>query len=249
VSGLTCLRASALDGVPHAFLGRTGGVSQGLFDSLNTGLGSGDDPAAVAENRRRAAGALGRPDALATARQVHSARAIIVPRPLAGHERPQADALITHVPGLALGVLTADCAPVLLADPAARIVAAAHAGWRGAVAGIIEATVATMEELGAERHRILAAIGPTIAQASYEVGAEFDARVPARFLAPGAAPDRRHFDLEGYVADRLAAAGVGQVERLATDTYANPERFFSFRRATHAGEADYGRQIALIMLR
>lgn len=249
MSALTRLGAAALDGVAHAFLGRTGGVSSGLFDSLNVGLGSGDDPAAVRENRRRAARALGQPDALATVRQVHSARAVIVARPVADDERPQADALVTHVPGLALGVLTADCAPVLLADRQAGVVAAAHAGWKGAVGGVIEQTVATMEELGAERHRIAAAIGPTISQFSYEVGAEFDAHVPARFLAPGIAPDRRWFDLEGFVAERLAASGVGQVERLATDTYADAERFFSFRRATHRGEADYGRQIALIMLR
>lgn len=249
MSGLTRLVSPALDGVAHAFLGRTGGVSTGVFDSLNVGLGSGDDLAAVHENRGRAARALGQPDALATVRQVHSARAVIVARPLADDERPQADALVTHVPGLALGVLTADCAPVLLADRDAGVVAAAHAGWKGAVMGVIEAAVATMEELGAERHRIAAAIGPTIAQASYEVGAEFDARVPARFLAPGTAADRRQFDLEGFVAHRLAEAGVAQVHRLVTDTYADPGRWFSFRRTTHAGQADYGRQIALIMLR
>ena len=248
MSGLTCLASPALDGVAHAFLGRTGGVSAGVFDSLNTGLGSGDDPAAVNENRARAVRALGRPDALATVRQVHSARAVIVARPMAHDERPQADALVTHVPGLALGVLTADCAPVLLADRHARVIAAAHAGWKGAVGGIIEAVVATMEECGAARHRIAAAIGPTIAQASYEVGAEFDARVPARFLMPSG-PDKRRFDLEGFVADCLARAGVEQVHRAVTDTYADPERWFSFRRATHAGERDYGRQIALIMLR
>jgi hypothetical protein len=249
VSGLTRLASSALDGVAHAFLGRTGGVSAGLFTSLNAGLGSGDDPAAVRENRRRAARALGQPDALATVRQVHSARAVIVARPLGDDERPEADALATHVPGLALGVLTADCAPVLLADARAGVVAACHAGWKGAVAGVVEAAVATMEELGAGRDRIVAAIGPTIAQASYEVGADFEGRVPARFLAPGAAPDRRQFDLEGFVAARLAEAGVTRVHPLATDTYADPERWFSYRRATHAGERDYGRQIALIMLR
>ena len=245
-------RAAGLEGVPHGFLGRRGGVSQGAVAGLNVGLGSADDPAAVAENRRRAAAAVLAGARLVTCYQVHSARCLV-----AGEwedaARPEADALVTDRPGLLLGVLTADCAPVLLADRQAGVVGAAHAGWKGALGGVTDATIAEMERLGADRARIVAAVGPCIAQASYEVDAglrdRFVAQSPdnARFFAAGR-PERWQFDLEGYVADRLAGAGVGRVEPLGLDTYADPERFYSFRRATHLAEADYGRQIALIGL-
>lgn len=242
-------RSQALGGVRHAFLGRPGGVSHGLFSSLNVGLGSGDDPAAVRENRVRAVLAAGGADALVTLRQVHSARALAVAWPIADDARPEADALATNRRGLMLGVLTADCAPVLLADAHAGVVGAAHAGWKGARGGVIEAVVAVMEELGAERHRIAAAIGPCIAQASYEVTDAFvDAFGEPGWFAPGR-PGHRWFDLERYVAARLREAGIAEVEPLAIDTYADPDRWFSYRRATHAGERDYGRQIATIALR
>jgi len=246
------IRSTALAGVPHGFLGREGGVSTGVVAGLNVGLGTGDDPAAVAENRRRAVAAV-RPGArLVTLYQVHSADAVIVDAPFVDDARPRADAIVSDRPDLLLGILTADCAPVLLADVAASVVGAAHAGWRGAAGGVIEATVARMADLGADPARITAAIGPCIAQASYEVDADFRANLLAlghdadRFFAAGEAPDRHQFDLEAYVAARLAAAGVRTIDRLSLDTYSTPARFFSYRRATHRGEADYGRQIALI---
>lgn len=247
------IRAAALDGVPHGFLGRRGGVSTGAVAGLNVGLGSADDPAAVAENRRRAAQAVLPGAPLVGLYQIHSPDCVTVAETWDEADRPRADALVTDRRGVLLGVLTADCAPVLLADRAAGVVGAAHAGWKGAVGGVIEATVAAMVALGARRADIAATIGPCIAQASYEVDAGFrdrfvgDEAASGRFFAPGA-PDRWQFDLEAYVAHRLAAAGVGQVESLGLDTYAAPDRFYSFRRATHAREADYGRQIALIGL-
>lgn len=241
------VRADALGDVPHAFLGRAGGVSTGIFASLNVGLGSSDDPAAVRENRRRALGALGSADSLVTVRQVHGSRVVAVGCPVADAARPEADAIVTRTRGLALGILTADCAPVLLADESARVVGAAHAGWKGAVAGVIESVVACMEELGADRARIVAAIGPAIAQPSYEVGSDVARWVPHRHLT--AQDDGRfRFDLTGFVAQRLRDAGVGTVDRLALDTYAHEARWFSYRRATHRGERDYGRQLSLICL-
>lgn len=245
------VRAASLDGVPHGFLGRGGGVSTGDVAGLNVGLGSGDDPALIAENRRRAADAVAPGARLVTVYQVHSADCVTVVDPWPETERPRADALVTDRPGLLLGILTADCAPVLFADREAGVIGAAHAGWKGAIGGVTDATVAAMERLGAERSRIVAAIGPCIAQPSYEVDEAFR----QRFLAAGAengthfasgAPGHWQFDLEGYVAARLAAAGIGAVERLGLDTYAAPQRFFSYRRACHRGEAAYGRQIALI---
>jgi YfiH family protein len=237
---------------PHGFLGRTGGVSAGVYASLNVGLGSGDDKALVAENRARAREALAPGAALVTLRQVHSA-IVHVAHDWGDAARPEGDALVTNRPGLLLGILTADCAPVLLEDPAAGVVGAAHAGWKGALAGVLEATVDAMVRLGAGRSRICAAIGPCIARASYEVGPEFRDRflaehpVDARFFAEGSR-GRPHFDLESYCAHRLAAAGVGQVHALGADTLADPQRFFSYRRATLAGEADYGRQLSAIAL-
>lgn len=244
-------RARALAGVPHGFLGRRGGVSSGIHAGLNVGIGSQDDAEAVAENRRRAVEAVLPGGQLATVFQVHSADAVIATAPFA--ERPHADALVSNTPGLILGILTADCAPVLFADREAGVIGAAHAGWKGAIGGVTDATIAKMEMLGASRDRIVAAVGPCIARASYEVDDGFFRRFaeadPAneRFFADGK-HGHHQFDLEAYVASRLAAAGIRTVETLGEDTYSQPERFYSFRRATHRQESDYGRQISLIGL-
>lgn len=245
-------RATLLDGLPHGFLGRRGGVSAGEVSGLNVGLGSGDDPAAIAENRRRAIAAVRPGGRLASLYQTHSADCVTVGDEVwSDAQRPHADALVTDRPGVVLAVLTADCAPVLLADRAAGVVGAAHAGWKGAVAGVTDRTIAAMISLGAQRGRIVAAVGPCIAAASYEVDEGFRTRFLGdraeneRFFAQGR-PGHWQFDLEGYVAARLDAAGIGAVERLGLDTYAQPERFYSFRRATHRGEASYGRQFSLI---
>jgi len=243
------VKSPVLSAVRHGFLGRRGGVSSGLFASLNTGLGSSDDPAAVAENRARAAQAVAPGATLMTLYQIHSADVVIVNTPAA--ERPQADAFVTRTPGILLGILTADCAPVLFADEEAGVVGAAHAGWKGALGGVTDATISAMEALGACRTRIKAAIGPCIARKSYEVGAAFmTAFVDAdaandRFFTDGCA-GHAYFDLEAYVAHRLSAAGIGQVHALGEDTYSQAERFFSYRRTTHQREPDYGRQISLI---
>lgn len=253
MSEVEVIRAEALTGIPHGFLGRRGGVSTGTVAGLNAGLGSADDPAAVAENRRLAAAAVLPGAPLVGVYQIHSPDCVTLAEPWSDAGRPRADALVTDRKGLLLGILTADCAPVLLADREAGVIGAAHAGWKGAISGVVENTVAAMEALGARRARIAAAIGPCIAQASYEVDEGFAARFladdpqSARFFAAGR-PGHHQFDLEAYVACRLESAGVGQVEPLGLDTYAAPERFYSFRRATHRGEPDYGRQIALIGL-
>lgn len=249
-------RAPALDGLPHGFLGRRGGVSTGQVAGLDMGTRAMDpaDPRLVPvwENRRRGVAAVLPGARLVTVYQVHGADCVV-----AGDwdeaGRPHADALVTDQAGVLLGILTADCAPVLLADRQAGVIGAAHAGWKGAVAGVTDSTIAAMERLGADRSRIVGAVGPCIAQASYEVDAAFQGRFLAesadceRFFVAGRA-DRYQFDLEGYVAARLEKAGIARVERLGLDTYADPDRFFSFRRATHLGEADYGRQISLIGL-
>jgi hypothetical protein len=243
--------AHALGDVPHGFLGRKGGVSTGLVAGLNVGFGSQDDRAAIAENRRRAVAAVLPGAALVTLHQVHSPDAIAVTAPFPDDARPHADALVTDRPGLALGVLTADCAPVLLADRDAGVVAAAHAGWKGALGGVVENTVVTMQALGAKRERTVAAVGPCIARASYEVDDDFLRRFVEsdpdneRFFMAGR-PGHHWFDLEAYVGARLAAAGVGRIELLGHDTYANEADYFSFRRATHRREPDYGRQISMI---
>lgn len=247
------IRAEVLGQVPHGFLGRRGGVSGGILAGLNVGTGSGDEAKAIAENRRRAVEAVLPGAQLATVFQVHSGEAVHASAPWPHEDRPRADALVTDRPGLLLGILTADCAPVLLADVEAGVVGAAHAGWRGALAGVTDAAVAAMEELGARRGRIAAAVGPCIGQPSYEVDEQFRMRFieadagNARFFAeqPVGQP---HFDLEGYVVARLKAAGVGQVSGIGLDTYADAERFFSYRRSTHRGEPDYGRQISVIGL-
>ncbi|HEX8222586.1 MAG TPA: peptidoglycan editing factor PgeF [Allosphingosinicella sp.] len=247
------LRAAALEGVRHGFLGRSGGVSGGVCAGLNVGLGSADDRDSIVENRRRAVAAVARGAALVTLHQVHSADALHVAAPFADDGRPKADAMVADRPGLVLGILTADCAPVLLADREAGVVAAAHAGWKGALGGVVEATVAAMERLGAARGRIAAAVGPCIARRSYEVDEAFLRRFAEadpeheRFFAPGR-EGHRQFDLEGFVVARLAEAGLARVEALGEDTYSQPDRFFSYRRAKHRGEADYGRQISLIAL-
>ncbi|WP_368039495.1 peptidoglycan editing factor PgeF [Sphingomonas sp. ID1715] len=246
------IRSPLLDGTAHGFLGRRGGVSHGVCAGLNVGTGSGDEPGAVEENRRRAVDAVLPGSTLVTIYQVHSPTCVVA-EPWAFAERPQADALVTDRPGLLLGILTADCAPVLFADHEAGVLGAAHAGWKGALGGVTDATVEMMERLGARREHIAAAIGPCIARASYEVDDSFARRFEEadsaneRFFTAGR-PGHHLFDLEGYVAARLAAAGIGRVDALGLDTYAEESRFFSFRRATHRGEPDYGRQISLIGL-
>lgn len=242
------IRAAALGGVAHGFFGRRGGVSTGAVAGLNCGLGSGDERAAVIENRRLAADTVLPGAALVGVHQVHGDTCVTVSEPWSHDARPEADALVTDRPGILLSVVTADCAPVLLADAEAGVVGAAHAGWRGAAVGVAEAAIAAMVRLGARPERIAAAIGPCIAQRNYEVDRGFAGRLGAEgdgFLTEGPA-GKPHFDLEGYVAARLAAAGVTRVETLGLDTYADDTRFFSYRRATHRGEADYGRQISLI---
>jgi YfiH family protein len=244
------IRSEALSGLPHGFFGRRGGVSEGVVAGLNVGHGAGDDEGAVAENRNRAVTAVLPGAALATVYQVHSADAVTVIRPWPQAERPRADAMATDRPGLLLGVVTADCAPVLLADSEAGVVGAAHAGWRGAHGGVLESVVGEMVGLGAVRERIVAAIGPAIGQANYEVDDAFRAHftaADASFFAPGR-PGHWQFDLEGYAAMRLERAGVGAVDRLGLDTYSDASRFFSYRRATHRGEPAYGRQISLVGL-
>ncbi len=241
--------------IRHGFFTREGGVSTGLFASLNCSVASGDDPEKVAENRRRALAQLGlAPDRIVTCYQIHSAEVVTVERPWTHADRPRADAMVTRLKGLALGILTADCAPVLFADEEAGIIGAAHAGWRGAIGGVLEATVAAMLRQGASAARIAAAIGPCIGFASYEVGPEF----PAPFLAQSpdnarffrAAPRAQHhlFDLGSYVRSRLETAGVTRIEAVAADTLAEPTQFFSYRRSCLAGEPQYGHGLSAICL-
>jgi polyphenol oxidase len=244
---------SGLIEAPHGFFGRRGGVSTGAVAGLNCGLGSGDDPQAVEANRRLAADAIIPGAPLASVYQIHSPTAVIVTEPVAYDERPKADAMVTNRPGLLLGVVTADCAPVLLVDPEAGVVAAAHAGWRGATAGVTEQTIAAMISLGAKVERIAAAVGPCLGKASFEVDHEFAERLLAddpgyeRFFGEGPSA-RPHFDLEAYIVARLAAAGVRRVEAMGLDTYALEDRYYSYRRATHRIEPTYGRQLSLIGL-
>ena len=242
-------------GIRHAFFTREGGVSQGLFASLNCGFGSRDDPAKVEENRAIAAARLALPvERLVTCHQVHGIATVTVERPWERAANPRADGMVTAVPGIALGVLAADCAPVLFADPEARIIGAAHGGWRGALAGVMEATVAAMAALGARPERVRAGIGPCIAQPSYEVGPEFAAAFAAADRGSGGffepAPREGHFlfDLGGYIAHRLARLGLAAVERAPHDTAAEEALFFSYRRACLRGEPDYGRGLAAIAL-
>lgn len=246
---------AALPGVAHAFFTREGGVSEGLYRGLNGGLGSNDSREAVIENRLRMTAHLGLAEGrLALPWQVHSSEAAVATEPWPRELAPKLDAVVSATPGLAAAIMVADCCPILFADPKARVVAAAHAGWKGAIGGVIEATLARMEELGAARADTVAALGPCIRQASYEVGPEFAANFTAqdtanaRFFAPGDKPGHSWFDLAGYVVARLKTAGVGTVEDVGLDTYPDEARFFSYRRTTHRAEPDYGRQIAAIAL-
>ena len=239
----------------HAFFTRDGGVSEGLFASLNCGFGSGDDPEKVARNRAIAADALGlATDRLVTCYQIHSATVLTVETPWQREESPKADGMATNRPGIALGVLAADCAPVLFVDPQAGVIGAAHGGWRGTLAGVMEATVAAMTALGAVPGRIRAGIGPCIAQQSYEVGPEFPGRFAetdaesGQYFVPAARDGHFRFDLPGYIAHRLARLGLSAVETTPHDTVADPRRFFSYRRACLSGERDYGRALAAIVL-
>ncbi len=245
--------AGVLACVRHGFFGRRGGFSGGIYESLNAGLGSNDDAACVRENRRRIAAAFGaRPDHLLGVHQVHSSNAIFVSEPWRG-DRPHADALVTTSPGLVISVLTADCAPVLFVDAQVGVIGAAHAGWKGALGGVLESTLTLMEEHGAERSRIAAAVGPCIHQGSYEVGPEFkqrfvesDASYASFFVSPEG--DRLCFDLPGFCAARLQSLGLDRVDVLPLDTYTRPYDFFSHRRSVHAKESDYGRNCAAIAL-
>lgn len=243
----------ALPGIRHAFFTREGGVSEGIYAGLNGGTGSRDDQERVAENRARMAASLGVPAGhLLTAWQIHSPDCVVVDTPW--DERPKADAVATATPGIAAAVSIADCGPVLFADPEARVVGAAHAGWKGAVGGVLESTLARMEELGARRERIVAAIGPLIRQPSYEVGPDFIEKLTAldaaneRFLIASERAHHARFDLPGYIAARLAGLGVGTIDDLGLDTYSDEARFYSYRRATHRNEPDYGRLVAAITL-
>ena len=249
MSGLEALRAAALVDIPHGFLGRSGGVSTGILAGLNAGFGSDDDRAAIIENRRRAIDAVLPGARLVTVHQIHSAD-VVEAGDWPDDDRPHADALVTDRPGTLLGILTADCAPILLADREAGVIGAAHAGWRGAVAGVAANTIAAMAMLGARRNRIAAAVGPCIARANYEVDHDFAERLGdanQHFFTDGPA-GKPHFDLESFVVASLAAAGITRIEALGQDTYGQADRFYSFRRATHQGEPDYGRQLSLIGL-
>lgn len=251
---LTLGALNKFEGIRHGFFSREGGVSEGLYASLNCGLGSKDDPARVMENRARVAAALDvDPGSLVTCYQVHSPDVVTVDTPWVPGEGPKVDAMVTNKPGLALGILTADCAPVLLADPAGRVIGAAHAGWRGALTGVLAATVGAMTKLGAEVGRIVAGIGPCIAQRSYEVGPEFPAPFLAadpgneRFFSPAATEGKFLFDLRGFANAELTRAGVKRVYELPHDT-CREERFFSYRRSCMRGEPDYGRELSAIAL-
>ena len=251
---LSAASLGAIEGVRHGFFTRQGGVSSGIYASLNCGPGSRDPAANVAANRARVAELLGaEPGRLVTVFQKHSADAVVATGPWNG-ATPEADAIVTKTPGLAIGILTADCAPVLFCDGEAGVIGAAHAGWKGALGGVIEATIEAMRKLGATPERIVAAVGPTISQDAYEVGSEFVARFGAEdpessaFFATDEVSGEPHFDLPGYVGERLARAGVGSIADLGHCTYCEETRLFSYRRSQHHGEEDYGRQISAILL-
>jgi purine-nucleoside/S-methyl-5'-thioadenosine phosphorylase / adenosine deaminase len=245
---------AGLPGIRHAFFTRQGGVSEGIYGSLNGGLGSSDERDRVVENRARMAAGLGvGPDSLVSLHQVHSPDAVIVEAPF-GMERPKADGMATRVPGLALAITTADCGPLLFVDRESGIVGAAHAGWRGAFTGVIEATLAAMEVLGARRDQTTVVLGPTIGRDAYEVGLDFKDRfleadaANERFFVSSERTDRAMFDLPSYIGARAVAAGVGSFSALDLCTYSDEERFYSYRRTTHRGEPDYGRLISAIAL-
>jgi YfiH family protein len=245
---------SAIPGLRHAFFTREGGVSDGFYGSLNGGLGSNDDPGNVAENRRRMAERLGViPENFLSAWQIHSPDAVVATGPWEGASRPRADAIVTRTEGLAIGVTAADCGPILFVDPNARVIGAAHAGWKGALTGVLESTVEAMEKLGAERGGIVAAIGPLIRQHSYEVGGEFVERFieadaeNAAFFLPGSREGHAMFDLAGFIRMRLENTGVLMIDDIGVDTYSD-ERFYSYRRSVHRKEPDYGRHVHAIAL-
>jgi YfiH family protein len=245
---------SAIPGLRHAFFDREGGVSRGIYGSLNAGIGSNDDPAAVGENRRRMAEQIGvLPQRFLTVHQTHSPDVIVATAPWQEGSRPKADAIVTRTEGLAIGTTAADCGPILLVDAGARVIGAAHAGWKGALTGILESAIAAMEKLGAERGRIIAAIGPLIRQPSYEVGGEFVERFieadaeNALFFLPSVRTGHSMFDLAGYIRRRLETAGVLMIDDIGVDTYAD-ENFFSYRRSVHRKEPDYGRHVHAIVL-
>ena len=245
---------SAIPGLRHAFFSREGGVSDGIYASLNGGLGSNDDPAAVAENRRRMAEQMGVPPShFLGVHQIHSPDAVVATGPWQGASRPRADSIVTRTEGLAIGITAADCGPLLLVDPDARVIGAAHAGWKGALTGIVESTIEAMEKLGAERAGIVAAIGPLIRQPSYEVGNEFVERFMEEdaentlFFLPAAREGHAMFDLAGFIRKRLENAGVLVIDDIGIDTYSD-ERFFSYRRSVHRKEPDYGRHVHAIVL-
>jgi polyphenol oxidase len=242
-------------GIHHAFFTREGGVSSGLYQSLNGGTGSRDSAGHVAENRTRMATSLGvAPSHFLTAYQIHSPEVVVAEAPWASEARPRADAIVTRTPALAIGITTADCGPILFADPKARVIGAAHAGWRGALSGVAEAAIAAMEQLGATRSQIRAALGPMIRQPNYEVGPDLIDRFAAEdpsckpFFAPAMRAGHAQFDLGGYIAARLRRCGVGQIEDIGLCTYADPSLFYSYRRATHRAEDDYGRHVNAIAL-
>lgn len=252
---ITASSLSALPGIRHAFFTRAGGVSSGIYATLNGGIASKDVAAHVVENRARMAKTLGvAPENLVNAYQIHSPDVVVAENPWGSSARPKADAIVTRIPGLAIAVSTADCGPVLFADEKARVIGAAHAGWRGAFGGVIEATLAEMEKLGARRDNIITALGPMIRQPNYEVSGEFFATFIAatkdneRYFQNGARPDHYMFDLPGYIATRLKAAGVHAIEDCGLCTYAEPDRFYSYRRSQHRHEGDYGRHMNAIVL-
>jgi polyphenol oxidase len=251
VETIDVLSSKNLNGLPHGFLGRRGGVSTGLYASLNVGLGSGDERTAVIENRERAGEAVLAGAQLVTLHQVHSDTVVTATAPWPDDVRPHADGLVTDQPGLLLGILTADCVPVLFADIERGIVGAAHAGWKGAIGGVTDNVIAAMIALGARHDSIVTAIGPCIGRASYEVSDDFAKTFESadsaneRFFTGGKA-GHHYFDIEAYVIHRLSTAGITRIDPLGLDTYADPQRFFSYRRTCHAGEPDYGRQISLI---
>lgn len=242
--------------IRHGFFTREGGISDGLYTSLNGGIGSKDDPSRVAENRARMARALDvQPECFVGCYQIHSSEVVVAERPWDHADRPKADAIVTKVPGLAIGVSTADCGPLLFADEQAGVIGAAHAGWRGAFTGVIEATIAAMEQLGAHRSRISAALGPLIRQNNYEVGQGFvdeflgADKGHARFFRGGSRPGHAMFDLPAFVAERVLQSGIGAFEDMQLCTYADEQRFYSYRRSVHRSEPDYGRHINAIVLK
>ena len=252
---ITSSAFNGLKGIRHGFFTRRGGVSQGLYESLNCGYGNGDAAENVAANRARAMSMIDQPaESLLTARQVHSAKTVVVDKPWSPEDAPEADGLVTGLPGVALGLLTADCMPVLFADSRARVIGAAHAGWRGARAGVVEATVAAMETIGAKASRVVAVMGPCIRHGSYEVGPEFreaflaDSAANESFFAPSRNPGRFLFDMPTYIFRRLDAIGLKHVQMLQIDTCREADRFFSHRRATLAGEAACGRNLSAVVL-